>query len=64
MLSKSQWKEFQDAGETPDIDLTDATVSQLFGALEETSLALQAAICGKPVRNADEIISANQKILN
>lgn len=63
-LTKSQWKEFEDAGEIPDQDSIDQTVRALHEALEETNRVLQAVLSGNPVRNADEVIVHNNKLLN
>jgi hypothetical protein len=64
ILTKSQWKEFEDAGEIPDQDSIDQTVQALHEALEETNRVLQAVLSNKPVRNADEVIVHNDKLLN
>jgi hypothetical protein len=63
-LTQSQWKEFEDAGEFPPDDAVDETVRDLFAALNRTNHALKAVLRNKSVRDADEIISDNERILS
>jgi len=62
-LTRSQWQEFIDAGEFASEELVEATIQTLFLQLEHTNKALQSVLASVPVRDADEIISANEKFL-
>ena len=63
-LTRSQWKEYKDAGQFPPDDAIEDTVQDLFESLEFTTAALRAILASKPVRYADEVIVHNDKILS
>ena len=63
-LTKSEWIEFADASEMPSDDLIDFTVSALYESLARTNTALQNVLSMESVRDADEIITANNKLLS
>lgn len=62
-MNKTRWTKYVEIGEWPDESDLVELVDTLFDALARTNTTLQKVLSLNPVRDADEVIESNNRIL-